>query len=581
MSEDNQRGQDVAVFQPARLPWHPAIESRFEGLGVNKASWNVLVGAIYPAAKSVDSVVMALSYCTARKLDPFKKPVHIVPMWDSQRGQMVETVWPGISEIRTTAFRTGQYAGCDAIEEGPQVTKTFTGRVGRRGHEQEVTVELTFPEWGRMTVYRNLEGVKCKFVGPKVYWLETYARQGKTDVPNEMWQKRKEGQFEKCVEAAALRKAFPEEIGNDYSAEEMSGQVITAPIESVPIPAQPGAPAIEAPPAPPPDEEAPAPSAKAPDKPTPAPVEDAEFTEAKSDSEQDEAFDPEAWLDEARDLFATCKATSDVDQAHETFGCTAESHLSMTERQRYQDIHEAALLRVKPVAHKRRFFIHPESDSYFTTDDGTDAGHGNLEIAEVREPEYLEFKAKVDTAQRVDDGPGAPPAEDDDEGGFGQPDVSALSPADEHSAWLLKEIGKPGITQEAIAEIWEQSKPTRKEMIAAGDMTKGERDAMHARLRVVYDGLGAAAGAKGVEATVDTSSPQGGGGTGDVAAQAKAMTERLAAALEAAEDVSAVNDIGTETFPERTALLKSGADPVLDDLWRTMVLKRRNTLNGI
>jgi len=32
-------------------------------------------------------------------------------MWSIVAGKMIETVWPGISELRTTAFRTGQFAG--------------------------------------------------------------------------------------------------------------------------------------------------------------------------------------------------------------------------------------------------------------------------------------------------------------------------------------------------------------------------------------------------------------------------------------------------------------------------------------
>ena len=35
-----------------------------------------------------------------------------------------------------------------------------------------------------------------------------------------MWKTRKYAQLEKCTEAAALRSAFPEEIGNDYIGEE-------------------------------------------------------------------------------------------------------------------------------------------------------------------------------------------------------------------------------------------------------------------------------------------------------------------------------------------------------------------------
>lgn len=221
----------VAEFQPPRLPYHPAISERFQ---IDKSSWKALVEAIYPSAKTTDSVVMALSYCKARKLDIFKKPVHIVPMWDAKAnngdGGFIETVWPGISEIRTTAFRTGQYAGCDEAEFGPDVEKTFLGQKDKWENRRKVgteTVEVTvsFPEWSRITVYREMAGGKiCKFVGPKVYWVESYASQGKVDVPNTMWSDRPIGQIEKCAEAAALRRAFPEEIGNQLTAEEMEGR---------------------------------------------------------------------------------------------------------------------------------------------------------------------------------------------------------------------------------------------------------------------------------------------------------------------------------------------------------------------
>lgn len=219
-AEHETRG-DVAIFQPARLPYHPAIEDRFQ---VDKGQWKVLVEAIFPSAKTADAIVMALSYCQSRKLDVMKRPVHIVPMWDSARGGYVETVWPGISELRTTASRTQGYAGVDEAEFGPTRKVKFTGRVKDRGDWKDQTIEIEFPDWCRLTVYRIVDGQRCKFVGPKVKWEETYATLGNSDIPNKMWQERPEGQIEKCAEAAALRRAFPEELGNELTAEEMAGR---------------------------------------------------------------------------------------------------------------------------------------------------------------------------------------------------------------------------------------------------------------------------------------------------------------------------------------------------------------------
>ena len=235
----------IVTIQPSRMPIPAAVAKEFE---VGPTEWRVLVDQIFPAAKSVEAVMMALSYCRKRNLDIFKKPVHIVPMWSTAKGQMVETVWPGIAEIRTTASRTGEYAGIDAVEFGPMVERKFTGTVGKRGQEETITKTVRFPEWASVVVYRIVGGQKCAYHA-KVYWEETFATVGKSELPNDMWAKRPRGQLDKCVEAAALRKAFPEELGNTYAAEEMEGRTIDGTIEHAAPPAPPVPPKPPAPPA--------------------------------------------------------------------------------------------------------------------------------------------------------------------------------------------------------------------------------------------------------------------------------------------------------------------------------------------
>lgn len=219
--DQREQSHNVPAIAPSRLPISPAVAKEFD---LQPTEWRVLVDQIFPAAKSVEAIMMALAYCRKRNLDIFKKPVHIVPMWSSAKRAMVETVWPGIAEIRTTAARTGQYAGIDAVEFGEIIERTFTGQTGGNNSET-ITKTVRYPEWASVIVYRITAGVKCAYHA-KVYWEETYATMGKSDVPNEMWGKRPRGQLDKCVEAAALRKAFPEELGNVYAAEEMEGREI-------------------------------------------------------------------------------------------------------------------------------------------------------------------------------------------------------------------------------------------------------------------------------------------------------------------------------------------------------------------
>lgn len=201
---------NAIAIQGPRLPYHPAVEERF---GVDQGAWRVLTDAVFPAAERPESIIMALAYCRARNLDIFKKPVQIVPIYDRKRGGMVDTVWPGIAELRTTAMRTGSFAGFDDTEYGPMVEEKLGG------------VDMRYPEWAQCTVYRLIAGQKVAFIGPKTFWIETYATAKRdTKAPNSMWAKRPRGQLEKCAEAAALRRAFPEEIGNEYAAEEVEGQ---------------------------------------------------------------------------------------------------------------------------------------------------------------------------------------------------------------------------------------------------------------------------------------------------------------------------------------------------------------------
>lgn len=220
-NEQGAQTQNALRLNPPSMPLNPSIEKEF---GITVSTWRVLVDQIFPNAQRPEAIEMALAYCRERNLDIMKRPVHIVPMYSSALKRMVETVWPGISEIRTTASRTGLYAGIDEVVLGPMVTHNFEGKTGGKD-SRDVKKTVTYPEWASVVVYKMVAGVRCPF-HTKIYWLETFAGIGKTGVPNDMWGRRPIGQFDKCLEAAALRKAFPEELGSTYAAEEMEGRDI-------------------------------------------------------------------------------------------------------------------------------------------------------------------------------------------------------------------------------------------------------------------------------------------------------------------------------------------------------------------
>lgn len=173
----------------------------------------VLQASLYPGAE-INSIRMVIDYCRASGLDPMQKPVHIVPMWDSKQGKMRDVVMPGVGLYRIQASRTGQFAGMSETEFGPMVTMTLD------------KVEITFPEYARVTAKRVLDsGVVAEFTAIE-YWIENYAVKGgkeKSIAPNAMWTKRPRGQIAKCAQAQALRLAFPE-LGAQATAEEMEGK---------------------------------------------------------------------------------------------------------------------------------------------------------------------------------------------------------------------------------------------------------------------------------------------------------------------------------------------------------------------
>jgi len=184
----------------------------------------VLQSSLYPGA-ATESVKMVLGYCKAAGLDPFQKPIHIVPLWDSKLKRNKDVIMPGIGLYRTQAARSGSYAGVTEPEFGPEVTETFPEESGYEGKRiPEMTV--TYPASCKVIVKRLMpDGQIAEFAATE-RWKENYATAGKASKqPNSMWARRPYAQLAKCAEAQALRKAFPE-VGSAPTADEMEGKEI-------------------------------------------------------------------------------------------------------------------------------------------------------------------------------------------------------------------------------------------------------------------------------------------------------------------------------------------------------------------
>lgn len=176
----------------------------------------VLRASLYPGAR-IDSVRMVLEYCKAQRLDPFSKPVHLVPISVKEGGEWKtrDVIMPGINLYRIRAERAhggGTFLGTSEPEFGPTITLKLGGQ------------DIMFPEWCRVTVKKLVVHGGQQHITEwpaKEFWLENYQTAGRdTAKPNSMWMKRPSGQLAKCAEAQALRKAYPDAVGAEPTFEE-------------------------------------------------------------------------------------------------------------------------------------------------------------------------------------------------------------------------------------------------------------------------------------------------------------------------------------------------------------------------
>lgn len=191
---------------------------------IDEATWRTLKNSIYPGASN-DSILMAVDYCRARKLDVLKKPCHIVPMnvKDAKTGTYGwrDVILPGVYEYRITAHRTGLYIGRSNFEYGPTIE-----HLGAK-----------VPEWCEVSVYRLFKADSNERMEFRVRVYFTEVCNTKKDKQtgeialNERWNRAPVQMMTKCTEAAALREAFPDEIGGESTLEEMEGRIVEGTVE--------------------------------------------------------------------------------------------------------------------------------------------------------------------------------------------------------------------------------------------------------------------------------------------------------------------------------------------------------------
>ena len=135
-------------------------------------------------------------------LDPLKKQIHAVKRWDSKVQREAMVVQTGIDGYRAMAKRTGEY----------RAGKAPTWTLDKHGKFESATAFIE--RWDSRTESWHEVSATA--------FYEEYVQVTKDGSPNSMWKKMPRSQLAKCAEALAIRKAFPDEVGQVRTDEEMA-----------------------------------------------------------------------------------------------------------------------------------------------------------------------------------------------------------------------------------------------------------------------------------------------------------------------------------------------------------------------
>lgn len=208
LAEAGQRAMTKTIVAIAKEK--PIIES-FNGI-FTQSQIDLVKRTICKGATD-DELSLFLAVCQRTGLDPFARQIYsIARRAKNDAGEWVETrsIQTGIDGFRVIAEKTNEVDG----QEGPFWC-------GPDGEWKEMWLDNNLPPVAAKVIVHR-KGMKHPFVG--VARFDAYAQFYKADGGwklTQMWNRMGDVMIAKCAEALALRKAFPQKLGELRTTDEM------------------------------------------------------------------------------------------------------------------------------------------------------------------------------------------------------------------------------------------------------------------------------------------------------------------------------------------------------------------------
>lgn len=224
--------RDAVATREAELKARPAEGEGVLTLREDQTYWNdrQLAGlkALGIKNASKEDLLVFFHHCQKTGLDPFAKQIYLLERrsWNkaAKQWEYHQTIQVGIDGFRVNAERVAKRRGIHLEYED-------TIWFDEAGRKHEIWLEDQPPAGARVVVIKVLsDGTRLRVPGTAKF--ESYAaynfKDGEKTGLQSQWAVMPDHMIEKCAEAFALRRAFPQDLGGMYAEEELQREMAEA-----------------------------------------------------------------------------------------------------------------------------------------------------------------------------------------------------------------------------------------------------------------------------------------------------------------------------------------------------------------